>query len=257
MPKKEPPSVDWQRIYALPYNHSFKGKVKQFRSYLGLPVDGISDIQQAWVWLENHLKQKPILPSAKPAIPPWLQQQQTSSDERLWKTDVPLWQVAILLIADFGLPLRMRNNIGLYLVTNDEKFLTGWKGLDIDFAINVKAAKPQLAITVDGIDAWTTEQQWREVWDNWIKPLKRNLGEPIPANKRTGRGKNLQERIKTMAEWYELSELDGLGPAKALEKWEEQHLDYVEHRKSKKLYDVSTVTKAVEEFRRLITPTNP
>ncbi|MDD5703802.1 MAG: hypothetical protein PHU23_17345 [Dehalococcoidales bacterium] len=240
--------IDWRRIYALPYNPYFKDDVKQMRSYLELPEDGISDNQQAWTWLEKNLTDK------RPK--PWFLPKPTPSDEKLWKSEIPIWKVAIYLIARYGLPFRMRSNIGLYVVTNNVRFLINWRGLDVDFAINMKAAKLQLVITVDGVDEWTMEEQWHEVWEYWVKPLKRSLGEPAPANKRPGYGKALQERIKRYSEWYQLSELDGLGPAEALEKWEGQqsHLDYVKHRKSGKHYDVSTVTKAIEEFRKLITP---
>lgn len=251
MTEKKEPSIDWRRIYALPYNHFFKDEVILMRSYLKLPEVGISDSQQAWAWLEKHLTEK------KPQ--PWFLRKPSHSYEGLWKTEVPLWKTAIYLIAKFRLPLRMRSNIGLYVVTDNEEFLINWRGLDVDFAINMKAAKLQLVITVDGVDEWTTERQWRDVWKYWVKPLKRNLGEPVPANRRAGYGRILQKRIKQYAEWYQLSELQGLGPAKALEIWERQqeHQDYMERRKSKKPYDVSTVTKAVKKFRRLITPINP
>ena len=52
------PSIDWPRIYALPYNHFFENELKQMRSYLELPEEGISDRQQAWAWLEKHLTGK-------------------------------------------------------------------------------------------------------------------------------------------------------------------------------------------------------
>ena len=240
MPQKEPPSTDWPRIYALPYNHFFKDELKQMRSYLELPEDGISDIQKAWAWLEKHLTGK------RPQ--PWFELKPSPLDEKLWQTEVPLWKVAIYLIDKYGLPLRMRSSIGLYLVTNDEKFLTSWRGLDVDFSINMKAAKLQLVITVDGVDAWTTEEQWHEVWKHWVKHLKRNLGETIPSNKRAGYGRVLQERIKRDAEWYQLSELDGLGPAKALKTWDKCHPD-----ESGK-YNESTLNKAVSRFSKLITP---
>jgi hypothetical protein len=236
-------SVDWRRIYALPYNHFFKDELKQMRSYLELPEEGISGSQQAWAWLEKHFTEK------RPQILPWFLAEPAPSDEKLWQTEVPLWKVAIYLITRYGLPLRMRSRIGLYVVTNDGKFLTNWRGLDVDFAINIKAAKLQLVITVDGVDVWTTEEQWHEVWEHWVKPLKRNLGEPIPANKRPGYGKVLQERIKRYAEWFELSEKSpGMGPAKALREWEKTYPD------ERGKYDISTVTKAVKEFGRLTAP---
>ena len=245
MTEERQPSIDWPRIYALPYNHFFENELKQMRSYLELPEEGISDRQQAWAWLEKHLTGK------RPQ--PWFELKPSPLDEKLWQTEVPLWKVAIYLIDKYGLPLRMRSSIGLYVVTNDERFLTSWRGLDVDFAMNMKAAKLQLVITVGGIDAWTTEKQWHDVWERWVKPLKRNLGETIPANKRTGYGKTLQERIKRYSEWYQLSERTTLGkttlgPAKALRQWEEQH----QNERGK--YDISTVAKAVKEFRRLITP---
>jgi hypothetical protein len=240
--EEKQPSIDWRRIYALPYNHFFKDKVKQMRSYLKLPENGISENQQAWAWLEKHFTEK------RPQPQPWFLPKPAPSDEKLWETEVPLWKVAIYLIAEFGIPLRMRSNIGLYVVTNNERFLINWRGLDVNFSVNIKAAKPQLFITVDGVDAWTTEEQWHEVWEHWVKPLKRNLGEPVPANKRPGYGKALQERIKRYSEWYQLSELDGLGPAEALKTWDKRHQNDAGK------YNESTVSKTVHEFRKLITP---
>lgn len=240
MTEENQPSIDWSRIYALPYNHFFKDKVKQMRLYLGLPENGFSNDQKAWEWLEKHLTEQ--------QSKPWYFQKPASLDEKLWETEVPLLKAAIYLILESGLPLRMRSNIGLYIVTNNEKYLTNWRGLNITVAPNMKSARVQLAITVDGIDEWTTEQQWREVWEHWVKPGSRMLGEPVPPNKRPGYGKKLQERIKRYAEWYQLSELDGLGPAEALKIWDKHYPNEAGN------YNESTVSKAVSRFGKLITP---
>ena len=243
MTQEKQPSIDWRRIYALPYDHFFKDKVKEARLSLGLPPEGITDNSQARDWLHNHLGlQKPFLPHVT-TIPLWIALL-PSVEKNLQKTVVPLLKWAVILVSDFKLPIRMRNYIGLYILTNDDRLLTSWKGLNIIPALNNKTGKLQLTVTVNGIDEWTTKEEWLQVWDDWVQMWF----EQTPRGKRPGRGDEVKERIKRYAEWYKLSEQPNSGPAKALSKWEKHHQD------DRGKHDYSTVVKAIAEFKRLIKP---
>ena len=246
MTGKKQPSIDWRRIYALPYDHFFKDRVIESRLSLGLPRDGIADNLQAREWLHNHLSlKKPFLPHID-VIPLWIALCASPTEESLRQTNVPLWQNAVTLADESRLPIMMRNYIGIYILTNNAQLLTSWKGLGIIPKWKKEGKKLKLSITIDGIDEWTTKEEWLQVWDNWVQ----GLFEQIPRGKRHGRGDEAQERIKRYAEWYELSEQPNSGPAKALKQWEGQH----ENERGK--YDISTLAKAVKEFRNLITPSD-
>ena len=249
MTEEKQPSIDWRRIYVLPYHPLFKKDVKSVRTLLRLPENGISDEKQASAWLHDHIGLKTPYSPDSPTIPLGAAIVQSASEAKLFDTEIPLWHFAGVLAQKYGIPLRMRNHIGVYILTNDEEWLYVWNGLDVTVSVNIKAGKPQFAVIVDGIDTWTTRTQWQSVWDNYGKHIRRLAGK-IPESKRNAPNPALRERIRRYAEWYELSEQPNSGPAKALREWENKHKNEMGK------YDISTVTKAVKEFRRLITTSN-
>ena len=244
MTDKKQPSIDWSRIYVLPYLPSFKENVKSVRTLLKLPESGILDAQQASLWLHNHLGlKKPYSPDS-PTIPLAAAIIQSNLETKLLDTEVPLWHFALVLAQKFRVPLRMRNHIGLYILTDDEEWIYVWNGLDVVLSANAKAGQAQVAVTVDGINASTTKGQWDDVWYNYVKPLRPRLGQ-VPENNKNAPGPALRERIKRYAEWYELSEVQKLGPAKAFRKWAEDHKEYSR-------YSENALLKGVNQFKRLI-----
>ncbi len=259
------PSIDWRRVYALPYNLFFKNKVIQVRSSMGLASEGITDNTKASEWLHKHLGlQKPFTPNV-PTIPLWVVLLPSPPDESVRKTNVHLWQHSLRLTDEFGLPVRMYKHIGLYILTNDESLLTSWTGLDTTFAINKKFGKSQFTITVDGVDVWTTEQQWLDIWKQLVKPLRELLGD-VPTGRRPAPSDKLREQIIRWAHLYQIVEIEKVkDPDKALDILGQRYPDEAEHwrrqkgskAQTKDAYDASGVYYAVKEFKKLITPISP
>jgi len=265
MPKINLTLVDWQRIYALPYNHYFKDKVKESRSCLGLPADGIADNVQAREWLHNHLGlKKAFLPNV-PTIPLWMALLPLPQDEEIRQTNVGLWQYSFRLVDEFGLPLRMYKYIGLFVLMNNDSLLTSWTGLDTTATISKKFGKPQFTITVGGVDAWTTEKQWLDVWKHFVKQLRELLGE-VPTGRRHAPNDKLNEQITRWAHLYHIFVIEKIkDPDKALEILQQRYPSEAERwrrqkgskEQTKDAYDASGVYYAVEEFKKLITPISP
>lgn len=259
------PSIDWRRVYTLPYNHFFKDKVIQARSSLGLSSEGMTDNTKASEWLHKHLgSQKPFMPNVS-TIPLWVVLLPSPTNERLRKTNVRLWQHSLRLADEFGLPVRMYKHIGLYVLTNSESLLASWTGLDTTFAINNKLGKSQFTITVDGVDVWTTERQWLDVWKQLVKPLRELLGD-VPTGRRPAPSDKLRKQIIKWAHLYQIVEIEKVKDSeKALEILRQRYPNEAEHwrrqkgskEQTKDEYDASSVDYAVEEFKKLITPIAP
>jgi hypothetical protein len=94
------------------------------------------------------------------------------------------------------------------------------------------------------IQPWDNQDSWNLHW-NTVKravyqlQMKHRLNEP--STKRASI-RSYWKQIVRWAEWFELSEIQGLGPKRALVKWEEKYPD------NRGKYDQSTVTKAIRKF---------
>lgn len=260
--EEKQPSIDWRRIYALPFNHFFEEKVREKRLSLGLPTEGISNNAKASEWLHNHLGlQKPFLPNVV-TIPLWIALLPLSPNGELRQTSIRLWQCSFKLADEFGLPVRMYRHIGLYILTNNESLLTSWTGLDTTFAISRKFGRPQFTITVDGLDVWTTERQWLDVWKHFVKPLRQLLGE-VPRGRRQAQNDKLKEQITRWAHLYQIIVIEKVkDPDKALGILQQRYPDEAERwrrqkgskEQTKDIYDATGVYYAIEEFKKLIAP---
>lgn len=107
--------------------------------------------------------------------------------------------------------------------------------------------KEKLKITLE-ISRWITKKDWVHIWDDKVKPKLSKLRDASKYSRRSGSPHFVRRQMKRWSEWYQLSQLQGHGPKKALELWEDSHPD--EGHK----YDQSTVTKAIREFEEIITP---
>lgn len=270
MSREQKPIVDWKRVFALPHNPFFRDEVKECRKKLGLPIEGISNAEKADEWIHRHFAPSThggpgepsggnLLPHEMALVNKWIAEP-SSMPPRLksrlreiepWEVEVPLVRCSAMLAYRFRVPLRMTATIMRYVLTDDCKSLESWGDLEVTFEAT-KTGVPQLDVTVKGIDAWTTKREWISAWEDVRLKLAAmpDAQEVHPKGKRVGRNEALRERMKRHSEWYELVERKNLSPAKAIERWEKQHVN--EH--DDKAYDPSTVAKSVAEFRRLIIP---
>ncbi len=237
--------VDWERIYAVPYHPLFKKRISAARTLLRLPQNGIRDEQQASTWLHKHLGIKSPYSASVQTIPLTMAAIQSLSDSMLWDTDIPLWLLSIEFLKQFKLPLRMRNYLGLYILTGNEEWYYLWNGLDVKIEPNGKAGEAQLAIIVDGVNSSTTKEQWLDVWNTWVIQFRPLTGK-VPENKRFAPGKALRERTKRYNEWYELSQTKG--PAKAFRDWISKHDEYGKDGK----FSENALLKGAKHFKNLL-----
>lgn len=176
--------------------------------------------------------------------------------KHIYDTEIPLEKEVLTLLQRFGLPEAIFDRVLQYVLTLDK----GWLDpLEFEPAVyfNIDATKgfPLLTITVARLGLWISDKEWARIWKDRVKPhlaslrrrFKAQLGTTEPSKKRMTL-KAYSEQMRRWSEWYQLSEIQGLGPTKALEEWERKHPDQCGK------YDLSTVTHAIEEFREIITP---
>lgn len=248
MTKEKQPSIEWGRIYHLPYNHYFKEAVKKARKSLGLCEEGITNNTEARRWLHEHLGlQTPLLPNVD-HIPLWVVLL-PSSYEGTKQTKVSLWQYSKELADEFHLPVRMYKHIGLFIVTNNETLLTSWTGLDVMVAPDRSTGTLQFSVAVEGIDNWTTQKQWTDAWKTWVQVCQEILG-PIHKGHRRTLGLGLKERMTRWSQWNQISiEKHTKNPEKILRVWEDGFSHQPIHH-----YDASEVAYALDEIEKLSKP---
>lgn len=212
-----------KRIAALPYNPNFQDEVKKLRQKYGILI-GL----QACDYLEKH---------------PDLVSHLIEDVRNVVSRYTELW------------PSEVFRKVMLYVLTdNCEQFKE---------SLNHTLPTPQAkrwrwdttpgcwAFTITGISKFATKEQWDEIWYYEVLPrlkaIKEVFGIPLPAKKRPNI-ESFNEEMKRYSEWYQLSEIEGLGPTQALDKWLEDHQD------ERDKYNVSTLTHAIKEFREVIKP---
>jgi hypothetical protein len=190
-------------------------------------------------WIEIHrstaLKYKVEYP---PPIPKWFRQsakimldfgQTTLTDwikkdpiipntyAKYFQLNVPLDRCVARLIERYRLPWLSVSNLRLFILTHNSKYL---EMFPVDVIMEPIEASIGMAyrITVDWIDEYTTEKQWREIWEKAVVPRLENLWEErgeFPQSKRIEL-ESLNEQW--VIELYKLiHEHPGLGVDAALE----------------------------------------
>jgi len=240
-----------QRIAALPYNPYFEEDVKRIRRKHAIPPDRKGAME--WFYTDYSLKHGKM---AYPLFLPKGEYPFFETGESIADTEVPLERDVVALLWRFRLPEMVFESVLQYVLTGDEIFLDPLvfePNVECDF--DTRKGLPELTVTITGLDPWATKKQWEEIWDCKIRPIlerAKDICEDVlnltePAKKRPTLG-SYRKQMQVYSEWYQLSEIQGFGPTKALEKWEKDHPDQCGH------YDPSTITHAIKEFRRIITP---
>ena len=264
--KKLETTLQLQRLAALPYNHYFEAEVVKLHNKYAVPEDP----RQADDWLDNQLREElgigpEIMPSLRGMLDSAtfhhgnealtvlemiaLREHPRTISTRFkkdtdWSWNNPLFRDIGNLLERFRLPVQMRYSVLRYISTGKKEWLDllePWFKCEIDLTTDI----PEFRVTVGGFIPWITKKQWLDIWNTLYEKGVSHISQS--ARKRAT-AKSLREQMQRWSEWHQLSETHGLGPVQALNRWESEHPDECGK------YDLSTVTHAIQEFRKIITP---
>lgn len=244
-----------QRIVALPYNPYLDEQVGEIRQKYSIPVDRkkASD----WFYLEYAMSYRKC---AYPLFIPRGQALFLQSKEvkTIYDTEVPLEREILILLQRFQLPDYVFESLLRYVIGDDKISLDPLAfEPKVEFDWDYRKGLPELKVTIAGLSHLTTEKQWKQIWNRQVKQrinrakedYKEVFGIAGSSRKRITL-ESYREQIKRWSEWYQLSEIQGLGPTGALKKWEKDHPDECGK------FEVSTVTHAIKEFGEIIRPSS-
>lgn len=275
-----------QRIAALPYNPFFEEEIKGIRQRYTIPEDST----KAKDWFKNLLRKykkstfafffkrtsEIHFPYELPTFELHFEEDSKHEIARgagemqtILETEVPLEIEILLLLRRFGLPSAMYFIVLQYALTHD----SSWIQLlhirpEARCFFGMETGEIALRVTVTGLYPWTTREEWDDLWEGTVKDSLEDL-DAFLCGREFHRKRSLQEalyrrfkrwyqsyqssldrQMKRWSEWYQLVEVRGLRISEALEEWEKSHPEQVPD----KGIDESTVSKAVKEFREIITP---
>lgn len=180
-----------------------------------------------------------------------------SADNKKEEYRAPFTKEVEELLRRFKLPL-ITHFVGCvenYVCTGGKRFLDPdiWVRPNVHIDIAPHRGILFFHLKITGYIPGFTKKQLDEVWANHIKPclnkVSLNYGRSIESlAKKRSTVESIKKQISRWAEWYQLSEVEGLGPVEALKQWESNHSDETGK------YDQSTVTHAIQEFQDIITP---
>jgi hypothetical protein len=244
-----------QRIAALPYNPYFEGEVQKIRKEYAIPAD----CKKAWDWFfKNHHTGglRAAWPLFNTETFPLFETSQSIN-----RTEVPLEQDVVRVMERFQLPSYVFYRILQYVLLKDKRCLDP-QIFDPNavFEPVIRRGIPEWKITITGVYPWTKQKKWDEIWfeiqkkwDDFADGTFEKIIQALKSGTSTKRPaiESYHEQMKRYSEWYQLSEIEGLGPVKTLKRWEEKHPEEVDPDDP---IDPSTVTHAIQEFREIITP---
>lgn len=247
-----------QRVAALPYNHYFEEELQKIRNKYG-----ISEISRGYCFEDPSLKDLKDLDCREHhtllvengTIEVILPARSTGVKGHLI-SDIDQ------LLSKFGLPSAVFFTIFYYLFTGEPQEIFTWMAHDLGAKVSfghevidpgerardeIDEYQETVTVTVE-LSRWCSKELWEQIWDHHLeKELLKLRGGEHRARKVTLTS-GMQKQMKRYSEWYQLSEIQRLGPVKALSRWEENHPS--EYGK----FDQSTITHAIKEFREIITP---
>lgn len=267
--KKLKATEQLKRIAALPHNPYFHEEVVKLREKYAVP----EDLREANDWLDSQLRKEvdisvetmgslrglltsPTFSHGNATLKviemfalrehprTYSAKLKKYSGESDWPYQTSLFKDISNLLKVFRLPIQMLYNVLRYISTGKKEWLDilePWVKCEIDQTERI----PEFRITVGGFIPWITKKQWIEIWNRCFVTESGHL---FQSARKRATAKSFNEQMQRWAEWYQLSETQGLGPVEALKRWEEEHPD--EYGK----FDQSTVNHAVEDFHKIITP---
>lgn len=171
--------------------------------------------------------------------------------ETLVDTEVPFELDLIGILRRYGLPLSTFYYALGYTLSGDTFDVAPHRYWfkNVRFLHHNITGEDELTVCVT-LHPWDNRQAWNLCWPQVSRALKnlcRLRGISKPSTKRNTVF-SFWFQIVRWGEWYHLSEIQKLGPVRALKKWEEHYP------KQAGRFDLSTVTHAIKRFRQIITP---
>jgi hypothetical protein len=254
-----------QRIAAIPYNPYLKKEVYRIRKKYGVgnfPSDREKLFPEGST-VENHQLISMGI-SRRSLTTQEVKKVEAIVEKLLQDKESSLERDIALLMSSFRLPYQLLHFVVLLILVGQEK---NWRvlapkslGLQIEIESALDPELPALEARVSNIRPWTTSKDWAKLWDQVRLEMERVGSYPedmVPESQaylaRPGRKRSTleayKEQMKRYSEWYELSNKEG--PEKALMEWEQSHPELIGK------FDTSTLSRAVQEFRQIITPKPP
>ena len=290
--KKSITTEQLKRIAALPYNLFFEREINGIRRKYAIPEDASeaknwfknllreyrkSTFAFIFKLRSEHLPYDIIrLPHDLPAFEMHLEEDLqhelaigAGEMRTLRETEVPLERDILLLLRRFDLPQALYFMVLQYALTHD----SSWIQLlhirsEAHCLFGMETGEIALRVTVTGLYPWTTREEWDDLWEGTVKDSLEDL-DAFLCGREFHRKRSLQEalyrrfkrwyqsyqssldrQMKRWSEWFQLVEIEGMPIGEALRQWEESHPEQV----PAKGIDESTVSKAIGEFRKIITP---
>jgi hypothetical protein len=229
-----------QRMAALPYNYFLRDMLVRIRNSYSIPKES----EQAYEWFSEYIVAYFGKGFTKGIVNPM----------ELVIQHTPLGEELKSVASQFGLPGICVRNLLLYLLDSDQNSLLIFDRPVVNIERSAEGGMPTLDVTLLRITPWMNRKDWDNIWLNQVRikvdELKTNNPEHKDFAKKRSTIHAYEEQMKRYAEWYELVELKGLPIGKALREWEGSHPNEV----TPEGIDESTVSKAVKEFREIITP---
>lgn len=181
----------------------------------------------------------------------------------------PLKRDVNYLLARFGLPVQAFRIVMRYLLWGDDIHWTHyidrdtgtlriWDPFELYVTVRDDRERFSIKVTVSRVGPWTSKRQWDSIWNMKVKPrmekykdLYEHLTRIRLPGKKSAIFASCCEQMQRYSEWYQLSQIEGMGPKRALDEWERRNPSLMG------VFELSTVTKAIKEFQEVITPVSP
>lgn len=118
-----------------------------------------------------------INPFIKKVGPDWLQKDVDIPEPftRLLDIELPLDRCVVQLIVRYQLPWRLAGSLRFFILTLNGNYIRDAIPFDIVVNMVERPIGEALTVTIDWIDEYTTEKQWRKIWKDIIVPRQKRF----------------------------------------------------------------------------------
>ena len=175
------------------------------RAHADLPADGLSGGLGAAALESAERAARLDLAAAEPD---WLRPR-PNIHSRCAAEETPYHRAVARLIERHRLPPHICGRVQIHVLTNESEDLRGLEPLSVSTIdgpgeVQVEQSTHTLAMTVAGIDEYTTKREWGDIWDKYIRPhqderwYQRGQG---PTGRLAPGLKRLSEGLPLYVEW--------------------------------------------------------
>ena len=260
-----------KRIAALQYNPFLEQEAKRLRNIYGVPTD--IEIAIDWYYKEHASVYGREILGATYTTKKSSTESIRQEGGTIYDSEDQLEQAVLRILEDFRLPPRMFSHVLTYILIDNAQvaFCHVWSEPILSLKFEKCRGEFEFTATIQNVNLHTSKKVWLAIYDAMITGMKKSeqkmlercsLCENIEycANalgifgtsfsKKRSTLASYETQMRRWAEWYQLVEIEGLPIGDALDKWLQSHPE----QDSRKGIDESTVSKAVGEFRKIITP---